>query len=177
MQWNPWQVGLGTGVGRSPWTPGGQGGSTQNPSQSGGQIGQSTPNTSGYLAPSAVRATGTGPYDSAYRQNLATYAGGQLYNPTGYMGFNPTQPSSYPGQPTGGGTAPLPGMPNTLLQQSTLGQPFSWVPPTPSGPSTVSGPEWSGGQWPTNFQNQWLQNFMSGANGYQAYAPASGSIA
>ncbi len=170
MQWNPWQVGLNRegrgGAPRGPWTNGGQGGG----------------NISGYLpagafGAGAVRATGSGPYDAAYRQNLATYAGGQLARPGGYLGFNPTNPQSYPGQPTGGGTTPLPGMPTTLLQNATLGQPFSWVPPQPTGPSTVSGPNWSGGQSPNNFQQDWLQNFMSGANGYQAYAPASGSIA
>src|SRR5262245_47579072 len=37
------------------------------------------------LSSEAVRATGTGPYDSAYWQNLATYAGGQFVRPGGNL--------------------------------------------------------------------------------------------
>src|SRR6267378_1266646 len=66
------------------------------------------------LTPESIRATGTGPFDAAYRQNLATYAGGQFSRPGG-MSFNPTDPSTFPGNPTGGGTAPVMGMPSTLL--------------------------------------------------------------
>ena len=38
----------------------------------------------------SVRATGTGAFDNAYRQNLATYAGGQFARPNGSLSFNPT---------------------------------------------------------------------------------------
>ena len=67
----------------------------------------------------AVRATGQGPYDSAYRQNLATYAGGGFQRPGGYLGFNPT--GQLPGNPTGTGSAPVQGAPTDLLSMALTG--------------------------------------------------------
>ena len=95
------------------------------------------------LGSEAVRATGTGPYDSAYRQNLATYAGGQFVRPPGpgllggntsggVLSFNPT--GGLFGNPTGGGNAPVLGMPNSLIGQALSGNPFSFTPPPPPPP-------------------------------------------
>src|SRR5215471_3226804 len=95
------------------------------------------------LGSEAVRATGTGPYDSAYRQNLATYAGGQFVRPPGpgllggntsggVLSFNPT--GGLFGNPTGGGNAPVLGMPNSLIGQALSGNPFSFTPPRPPPP-------------------------------------------
>src|SRR5215472_5790590 len=95
------------------------------------------------LGSEAVRATGTGPYDSAYRQNLATYAGGQFVRPPGpglgsntsggVLSFNPT--GGLFGNPTGGGNAPVLGMPNSLIGQALSGNPFSFTPPPPPPPT------------------------------------------
>lgn len=92
----------------------------------------------------SIRATGSGPYDAAYRQNLATYAGGQFARPGGNMSFNPTDPATFPGQPTGGGTAPVTGMPFSLLDMALGGQPFSWQPPAPAstGGAGPQQPDW-----------------------------------
>lgn len=108
------------------------------------------------LTPESIRATGSGPFDAAYRQNLATYAGGQFSRPGG-MSFNPTDPSTFPGNPTGGGTAPVTGMPSTLLDTALSGQGFSWTPPQPA----------QTGQNPGNFMGlqQWMDNFMKNGRG------------
>lgn len=109
---------------------------------------QNGPNVVG---PEAVRATGTGPFDSAYRQDLATFAGGLFNRPGGNLSFNPTSPDAF-GTPTGGGNAPLPGMPPTLLQNALGGNPFTYTPPAPvktaSGDSTMQSLE------------DWMQQFM-----------------
>jgi hypothetical protein len=97
----------------------------------------------------AVRASGSGPYDNAYRQNLATYAGGQFQRPNGLLSFNPTDPNSFPGNPVGGGNAPTTGTPNSLTGLAIGGQPFSY-----SQPAAQTAPLAS-----QNMQ-QWLQNFM-----------------
>lgn len=112
----------------------------------GGQVGTQPPTgtasgtgdqlTLGYLAPEAVRATGTGPFDAAYRQNLATYAGGQFQRPGGVLGFNPTGTDLF-GAPTGGGTAPVPGMGTGLLESALGGQPFSFQQPAPTNTQTA----------------------------------------
>lgn len=113
------------------------------------------PNT---LAPESIRATGTGPFDPQYRQNLATYAGGQFSRPSGGLNFNPTDPTTFPGQPTGGGSAPVTGMPSSLMDMALGGQGFSWTPP-PAAQTATS---------PGNFQTmqQWMNQFlMNGRNG------------
>lgn len=86
------------------------------------------------LGAQAVRATGQGPYDPAYRQNLATYAGGDLERPGGFLGFNPT--GALFGNPTGAGSAPVLGMPTDLTTSALGGQAFG-APPPPS-PAPVS---------------------------------------
>lgn len=55
----------------------------------------------------AVRATGEGPFDAGYRQNLATFAGGDFERPEGGLSFNPTAPDPFGGS-----------MPSTLIEQS-----------------------------------------------------------
>jgi hypothetical protein len=77
----------------------------------------------GVVGAQAVRATGQGPYDPAFRQDLATYAGGQFSRPGGNLSFNPT------GQlPAGLGAN------NSLLSQALGGQAFSFAPPKPKQP-------------------------------------------
>lgn len=117
------------------------------------------------VGPSAVRATGSGPFDSAYRQNLATYAGGQFAPGSGGgLSFNPTDTSTFPGQPTGGGNAPVTGMPNTLLDEALGGQSFSWTPP-PAQPSATPS-----GQATMPSLQDWLKQFlMNGKMGVSAY--------
>jgi len=88
--------------------------------------------TQGIVGPESVRATGKGPFDQPYRQNLATYAGGQFAKPGGILSFNPTDLSTFPGAPTGGGTAPVSGMPASLLDMALGGSPFSWTSPQPA---------------------------------------------
>src|SRR6202012_347275 len=80
------------------------------------------------LAPESVRATGSGPFDDAYRQNLATYAGGQFQRPGGNLSFNPTSTSLF-GNPTGGGNDPVLGMGNSLLSLGLGGQPAAFANP------------------------------------------------
>lgn len=111
------------------------------------------PAQSGTLAPEAIRATGSGPFSPAYRQNLATYAGGQFARPGGSMSFNPTDLSTFPGQPTGGGTAPVAGMPSSLMDMALGGQSFNWTPPPQSATENAS---------PGMLQTlqQWLQQFL-----------------
>jgi len=122
------------------------------------------PPTSTTVGPSAVRATGSGPFDSAYRQNLATYAGGQFAAPSGGLSFNPTDTNTFPGQPTGGGNAPVTGMPNTLLDEALGGQSFSWTPPPAQPAQTPSG----SGTMPS--LQDWLKQFlMNGSKGVSAY--------
>ena len=128
---------------------------TQPPSPS--PIASATPGN--VVGPESIRATGTGPFDSAYRQNLATYAGGQFARPaSGTMSFNPTDPNTFPGNPTGGGSAPVTGMPSSLMDMALGGQGFSWTPPP--APQTANSPG--------NFQTlqDWMNQFlMQGRNG------------
>jgi len=87
----------------------------------------SAPSTT--LGPESVRATGTGPFDDTYRQNLATFAGGLFGRPGGMLGFNPTSNQPFGGAQVGGGNAPLFGMPSTQNQMALGGNPFSFTPP------------------------------------------------
>lgn len=114
---------------------------------------------SGTVGPRTIRATGSGPFDSAYRQNLASYAGGQF---SGATSFNPTDLSTFPGAPSGGGNAPVAGMPSTLLDQALGGQSFAWTPPTaPVASSVTPGNTGNLQQW----MNQFLMNGRSGRMG------------
>ena len=110
------------------------------------------------LAPEAVRATGSGPYDAAYRQNLATYAGGQFERPNGNLSFNPTDMRTFPGNPTGGGNAPLPGLPNSLISNALGGSPFSVAQPQSATTSTSTS---SGNISPVPNWQEWLQRFRN----------------
>lgn len=104
----------------------------------------------GTVGPTAVRATQGGPFDQAYRQNLATYAGGTLAGAkNGLLQFDPTNPNSLQGPGTDAGNAPVPGMPNTLLSQALGGQ------PTAMPFSTITGP---------SYLTDWLQGLGQGYN-------------
>lgn len=117
------------------------------------------PTSGGVLGPESIRATGTGPFDAAYRQNLATYAGGQFSRPGGNMMFNPTDPSTFPGMPVGGGNAPVTGMPQSLMDMALGGQGFSWSPPQPAATS----------QKPGKFgdMRDWMDQFMRNGRGFR----------
>lgn len=110
------------------------------------------------IGPESIRATGTGPYDAAYRQNLATYAGGQFSRPGGSMSFNPTNPATFPGMPTGGGSAPVLGMPQSLLDIALGGQPFSYSPPPAPSQQAPNLPQ----------MQDWMNQFLSNGRGYRA---------
>jgi hypothetical protein len=101
------------------------------------------------LGTQVVRASGSGPFDSAYRQNLATYAGGQFERPGGVLSFNPTAP--FQGNPGGS--------PTDFLTQAIGGGGFSattTTPQTPSSPAKAKPiwqqPDWQG--WLKGLQNQ-----------------------
>jgi hypothetical protein len=97
------------------------------------------PAPTGVLGAEAVRATGNGPYDSSYRQNLASYAGGFLSRPGGNLSFDPT--GQLFGNPLGGGNAPVLGGATDLISQALGGQSFQWSPPpTTSAPSPTNNP-------------------------------------
>lgn len=173
---NPSAVMMGRGSGSSPYLWTGAGSAPPKPQP----ISAGTFSSSGPAAPSApvspapppappgnvlgaesIRATGTGPFDAQYRQNLATYAGGQFSRPGGSMSFNPTDPSTFPGQPTGAGTAPVIGMPQSLLDVALGGQGFSWTPPPPANTSVTPGDFSSLQDW----MNEFLKNGRSGRMG------------
>lgn len=120
------------------------------------QIGVAQPKQ-GVLGSEAIRATGQGPFDQSFRQNLATYAGGQFQRPGGQLSFNPTSPINF-GSPVGGGNAPVLGMPQTLTGQALGGSPFSWAPPVAT--TGTQGRQLGG---PAGWLDQWLRN--SGFNG------------
>lgn len=82
--------------------------------------------SSSFLGGETIRATGTGPFDAAYRQNLATYAGGLVQRPGGFLGFNPTGKGEDMGNtPTGGGSDPVLGSAPSLLGGALGGNPFT----------------------------------------------------
>lgn len=149
-QYNPASVMIGNGGGSGPYinppakNPGASGGGSTPANPSSPAVFGGGPLSGGGLpvnmfqgvTPESVRATGSGPFDSAYRQNLATYAGGQFQRPGGNLSFDPTSPNLF-GNPTGGGNAPLPGLGTGLLDSGLGGQPATGTttPPTPPAPA------------------------------------------
>jgi hypothetical protein len=123
------------------------------------------PPSSTTLAATANRPTGpSAGYDPAYLQNLMSYSAGQFQQPSGGFRFNPTDVNTFPGAPTGGGSAPVLGMPNTLLGQAQGGQPFSWnAPSTPIAPTPTGGPAPGSPNANVTLQ-QWLQQFLQGGS-------------
>ena len=101
------------------------------------------------LQSETVRATGGGPFDSAYRQNLATYSGGQMARPGGNLSFNPTSNPPF-GNPTGGGTDPITGGPNSLTAMALGGEGFGYTAPKPpvAKKNANMQPEWQ--DWLSN---------------------------
>lgn len=110
------------------------------------------------LGPESVRATGTGPFDQAYRQDLATYAGGLFGRPGGNLSFNPTSNQPFGGAQVGGGNAPLFGMPNTMLGNALGGNPFSFTPQQPTKGANNTQPG-------LNQMQAWLNQFMNQGRG------------
>ncbi len=153
MDFNPARVMMGQNDGGSPYI----GGRSNIRKPVGGPIGPSqgfigsnpstapAPQPTGTLGAEAVRATGSGPFDQAFRQNLATYAGGQFQRPGGMLGFNPT--GGLFGNPTGGGNDPVLGMPNDLMTMALGGQSFQFQAPQAVTPGTprkpVQRPDWT----------------------------------
>jgi len=108
------------------------------------------------VGPEAIRASGTGPFDPAYRQNLATFAGGQFFRPNGALSFNPTgKLDDLFGTPTGGGNAPVMGMPRSLLGMALGGSPFN----TPQ-PQQTTQPDTSSGDGTRDWQD-WLKRWRT----------------
>lgn len=129
------------------------------------QVPRTDPPT-GTIGSESVRATGSGPFDSAYRQNLATYSGGQFMRPGGNLSFNPTDISTFPGAPTGAGSAPLPGLPDSLIQTALGGNPFSFTPPQPQAPATDNN---SIGQPDIPDWQFWLRQIRNQGGGYMPF--------
>jgi hypothetical protein len=115
------------------------------------------------VGPEAIRASGTGPFDPAYRQNLSTFAGGQFFRPNGALSFNPTgKLDDLFARPTGGGNAPVMGMPDSLLSMALSGQPFAMPQPqqTPAQPPTdTAGDDRSNWQ---DWLNRWRTRGVGG---------------
>lgn len=180
-QYNPASVMLGSGSG-GPYLKSGSGGITGGPIMGGTAqfpgVGGTAPVSGGGTAPTqstnvggtaqvpqvqqlnpeSVRATGSGPFDSAYRQNLATYAGGQFERPGGNLSFNPTSSNLF-GNPTGGGNDPVLGMGNSLLSLGLGGQPAAFNTPQPQTTNPTMGGNQLGGSL-----MDWLRQ-LRGSNG------------
>lgn len=150
---DPGRIFLGNNKGGIPYLPVNSGGG--NYSTMPAQVPMTNQANPGILNAQAVRSTGSGPYDAAYRQNLATYAGGQFSRPGGIMSFNPTDLSTFPGNPVGGGNAPLPGLPDSLISQALGGNPFSFQQPQPAQNQQ---PTRNGSDFIGNWQD-WLRRF------------------
>lgn len=169
MTFQPGQVLFGN-TGAGPYMQTGQDAGYQN-TQGAGTAQPTTPSTGimgtpNVVGPETIRATGSGPFDAAYRQNLATYAGGLTQRPGGYMGFNPTGDlSDVQSSPTGGGNAPVMGSPTTLLSQALGGMPFSFQPPQPTTDPGSGSQDGSGIPMGYGGMQYWLQQFrQNGSN-------------
>lgn len=74
-------------------------------------------------------------FDSSYLQNLATAIGNLFSRPQGNLQFNPLGDlSDITSQQTGGGNAPVPGLPGTMLQDAITGQGFGYQQPQQQAP-------------------------------------------
>jgi hypothetical protein len=89
------------------------------------------PNPFATAGAQAVRPAGdTKGFDPNYLQNLATYVGGLFSRPQGNLNFNPLGNLGEISPSSGiGGNAPLPGLPNTWLQDALNGLGFSFGAP------------------------------------------------
>lgn len=106
---------------------------------------------SNVLGPQSVRASGPSQgFDPAYLQNLATAIGGLFSRPQGNLSFNPLGNLSEISQPTGFGTAPVPGLPNTLLQDAINGLAFLFGSQAAASSGGAGGGGFTGGGGPGN---------------------------
>ena len=110
------------------------------------------PGGSNMIGGGSVTATGSGPFDANYRQNLAVQTGGQWARPNGNLSFDPTGPLNF-GTPSGGGNAPNFGLPPTLL--SVMGP----QPGTPVNPPAAPAPAPAPAQ-PKREPSAWLADFL-----------------
>lgn len=107
--WNPAQIMMQSNGSGAPYLAQ----KTQTP-------GGSLPPANNTFGGQSIRPTGPNQgFDSAYLQNLATYALGQFApQGSGTQNINPLNPGQNFGTPTGGGSAPVMGMPTTQLAQA-----------------------------------------------------------
>jgi hypothetical protein len=118
-----------------------------------------------------VRATGpTAGFDPSYLQNLATSDAASFTRPSGGLNFNPLgNLTGLPGQGvSGGGNAPVPGMPQGMLTQALAANP-TFQPGTASTASTNA---------TQNALAQMLQNTFgsSALLGTQSATPSTGGF-
>jgi len=135
---NPGSVNFGSGITNKPYLPlkpiqlpqaGGQPQRPTAPVQRPPQQPAFNPNQpAGVVGAQTVRATEGGPFDQPYRQNLATFAGGQFERPGGNLSFDPTATAGTPNSLFGdlGGKGPT-----DLLSQALLGGGMSFPNPMP----------------------------------------------
>lgn len=135
----------------------------------GGQpyVGSSAP-TPGFGAAQAIRASGNNPgFNAAYLQNLATYALGQFApQGPGTQSINPLNPGQQFGTPTGGGNAPVMGMPTTQLAQAMGGQPAAQPAQSSGGGGGESAQVLSMPDWIDQMLQQGSQFGLNGVGGF-----------
>jgi len=150
MAMNPGSISLNPSGGSGTYTTGA---STGTPRKSFNPGQPSTGTQPNVIGSQTVRATGSGPYDNAYRQDLATYAGGLASRPGGNLSFNPT--GNLFGNATGGGNAPVMGGPTDLLSAALGGQAVNTSTPPPAQPQSSQ---------PTNGNQDYWQFWLNGYN-------------
>lgn len=113
------------------------------------------------LGAQAVRASGSGPFDPAYRQNLATYGGGMFQRPGGMLSLNPTSQTPFTGMgaATGGGNAPIYGAPTDMLTGALGGQAYQTPQPAPA-PTSPTSTFTSRYPWLNSGWQQWLNGLQ-----------------
>lgn len=127
---NPWRPGQENPQPGRPTAP--QGSNPTNPLMPGQETPQpNSPAASqppNMLGPQAIRPTGPSQgFDPAYLQNLVTTIGGLFSRPQGNLNFNPLgNLSDVSSQGTGFGNSPVPGLPNTMLQDALNGMGFAF---------------------------------------------------
>lgn len=131
----------------SPWDPSG------GPGRGGSPVsalpGQTTaPAPTNVLGPQAIRPSGSSSgFDPQYLQNLATAIGGLFSRPSGNLSFNPLGNLGEISPSTGGGTAPVPGLPSTMLQDALQGLAFMFNPPSSAPTPVAANPVTGGGNY------------------------------
>jgi hypothetical protein len=106
-----------------------------------------------------IRATGpSGGFDPSYLQNLATSDAGTFARGANGLSFNPLGDLSSISNTSGGGSAPLPGIPNGMLTQALANN------PTFSSPNGTAGLNGMTGLGTNQSLAQMLQQVFGGQN-------------